>query len=79
MEELQNNFTKGKDDFLDKTMEEYSLLVNYKTTQSNTEKRLVENSEEVLFTNIGGSKGKSHPYKRDRCGIDRGERNVWLY
>ena len=36
MEELQNNFTNGNDDSTSDKMEEYNLLVNYKTTQLKT-------------------------------------------
>ena len=55
LEDLQNDSTRGNNDYTADTMDAYNLLVNYKTTQSKKDARLVENSEEVSFINVGGS------------------------
>ena len=73
---MQNNFTNSNYDYPTDTIEACNLLVNYKTTHSNMETILVENLEEVSFTNVGGSEGKSNSYKRDGGGSDYSERQV---
>ena len=45
VEELQNYFTKGRDNYPVKKTEAYNLLVNYKMTHSNPETRIVDDSE----------------------------------
>ena len=42
VEEFQNDFTKGNDNYLSKTTEVYNFLITYKTTHSNPETRLVD-------------------------------------
>ena len=42
VEEFQNDFTKGNDNYLSKTTEAYNFLITYKTTHSNPETRLVD-------------------------------------
>ena len=79
MEELQNNFTKGNKKYPANMTEAYNLLVKYKTNQSNPETRLVYDSEDVLFSNVIGSKGKSNSYKSGVGGVDRDERNLPCY
>ena len=63
MEELQNNLTKGNDNYHANTTEVYNLLINYKTAHSKLAIRLVDNSEEVLFAKVEGNEGKSNSYK----------------
>ena len=62
VEELQNYFANGKCNYPASTTEAYNLLVNYKTS-SNRVTILVDDSEEVLLSNIGGSKENSNLYK----------------
>ena len=62
VEELQNDFTKGNRNYPANTTKAYNLLLNYNIS-NNTPTRLVDDSEEVLFTNILGSEGKSNSYK----------------
>ena len=71
VKELQNNFTKGNGDYPSNTEKVYNLLVKYKTTQSNPKTRLLDYSEEVLFENVGGSKGKFNLYKSSGGGGKR--------
>ena len=62
MEDLQNNFTEVKNDYPANMTEAYNLLIKYKTSYK-PPTILVDDSEEVLFTNILGSEGKSNSYK----------------
>ena len=73
VEELQNYFAKGNDNYPSNAKEAYNLLVNYKTSFKPAT-ILVDYSEEVLFANIGGSKIKSNSYN---SGRDSGERKGW--
>ena len=57
VEELQNDFNKGNYDYPVDMKEDYNLLLNYKTSHSKSEVRLVEDSEKVLFANVIGDKG----------------------
>ena len=71
MEEFQNYFTKGNDDYPANTMDAYNLLVNFNTTHSNPKKMLADDSEKVSFANIGGNKGKYNSYKTSGGGDKR--------
>ena len=62
VEELQNDFTKGNNYCPTNMTEAYNLLVNYKMFYK-PPTRLADDSEEALFANIGGSKGKSKSHK----------------
>ena len=59
---MQNDFTKDKNNYPVNTAEAYNLLANYKTSYK-PPKMLVYDSEDVLFANVGGIKGKSNLYK----------------
>ena len=56
VEELQNDFTKGNGNQPENTTDENNLLIIYKPSY-NPPTRLVDDSEEVSFTNVGGNKG----------------------
>ena len=60
VEDFHNYFTKGNNDYPSDTTEAYNRLVNYNTTYSNPAIRLVDDSEEALFSNVRGSKGGSN-------------------
>ena len=66
-EELQNDFTKGNVKCPENTTEEYNLIVNYKTSWK-PPPSLVDDSEEVSFSNVGGSEGNYNSYKSGRGG-----------
>ena len=70
VEELQNDFTKGNRNYPANTTKAYNLLLNYNIS-NNTPTRLVDDSEEVLFANVGGSEGKSNAYKSGGGGRER--------
>ena len=70
VEELQNDFTKGNRNYPANTTKAYNLLLNYNISY-NTPTRLVDDSEEVLFANVGGSEGKSNAYKSGGGGRER--------
>ena len=75
VEELKIYIAKGNNDRPGNITEEYNLLVNHKTSYD-FPTRLVDYSEEVLFANVGGSKGNSNLYK---SGRGRGERKLRWY
>ena len=70
VEELRKDFSKVNNDYPVYTANAYNLLIKYKTPHSNLATRLLDNSEEVLFTNVGGIKGKSNSYN---IGVGRSE------
>ena len=78
MEELQNDFAKGKDDYPVDIAEAYNLFVNYKMTHYNLAVRLVNNSEEVYFFNVGGDE-VFRCYKGGGCCRAHGKINVHCY
>ena len=61
MEELKHDFINGNGDCPDDTTEAYNVLFNYKKSY-NPSTILVEGSEEVPLSNVGGIKGKSNSY-----------------
>ena len=73
---MQNNFNKDYHDYPEDTTEAYKILINYKTTHYKPATIMVDDPEEVLFANVGGSNGKYISYKSGVCGSDRGERKV---
>ena len=50
-------------------MEAYNLLLSYKTLQSNSAVRLVDNSEEVSFAKVGGDEGAESPRAEEAARI----------
>ena len=78
MEELQNDFTKGKDYHPIDIAEAYNLFVNYKMTHYNLAVILVNNSEEVYFSNVGGDEG-FRCYKGGGCCGAHGKINMHCY
>ena len=76
VEELKKYFTKVNEGYPAVTMEAYNHLLHYKTSQSNPATRLVDDSEQVSFDNVGGSKGKYNPYNRGRGNGGRGKSRV---
>ena len=58
LEELHKKFTKGNNYYPEYLMEAYILLLNYKTSHSKLVAILVDDSEEVLFGNVGGDENR---------------------
>ena len=77
VEELRNNFTKGGNYYPENLTEAYELLLNYKTSHSKLEARLMDDPEEVLFGNVVGDKG-GRVNKDGRVSGGRGKK-VWCY
>ena len=75
MEELKHDFINGDGDCPDDTTEAYNVLFNYKKSY-NPSTILVEGSEEVPLSNVGGIKGK---YSSCKSGGGGRERNVQCY
>ena len=48
-------------------MDTYNVFVDYNTSYKNPT-RFINDSEEVSFANVGGSKGKSNSCKSGRVG-----------
>ena len=76
--ELQKKFTKGNNYYPEYLMEAYILLLNYKTSNSKLVAILVDDSEEVLFGNVGGDKN-SGVNKDGGVSGGRGKRKVLCY
>ena len=70
VEELQNYFVKVNVNYPYVTTEAYKLLVNYKASYK-PQTILVDELEDLLFTDVGGNEESSNSYKSDRGGRER--------
>ena len=70
VEELQNYFVKVNVNYPYVTTEAYKLLVNYKASYK-PPTILVDELEDLLFTDVGGNEESSNSYKSDRGGRER--------
>ena len=77
MEELRNNFTKGRNYYPTYPKKAYKLLLKYKTLQSKLASRMMDDPEEVSFGNREGDKfGRVKKYRIFSGG--RGKKSVVL-